>query len=152
VSEEIGEYLKTLKPVKTGSGNISFGIVKHHPLALFDGRKTIRNRSEKLYLKNYNDGGGIDRFFYVPKVGKKERDEFNDHPTVKPKELIKHLVKLVTPENGICCDPFFGSGSLGVSIKELGNYKFIGIEKQKEYFEISQRRIGNKWEPLKLVS
>jgi DNA modification methylase len=152
ISEEIGEYLKTLKPVKTGSGKISFGIVKHHPLALFDGRKTIGNRNEKLYLKNYNDGGGIDRFFYVPKVGKKERDEFNDHPTVKPKELIKHLVKLVTPENGICCDPFFGSGSLGVSIKELGNYKFIGIEKQKEYFEISQRRIGNNWEPLKLVS
>jgi DNA modification methylase len=86
--------------------------------------KKILNGNDKKYCKNYNDGGGIDRYFYVPKVEGKERGEYNTHPTVKPKELIKHLVKLITPEGGICCDPFFGSGSLGLSIRELVNYKF----------------------------
>jgi DNA modification methylase len=152
IGEEIGDFLRSLKPLTKGTGKKSYGKVKNYPLGIYDGRKKLTNENNTLYCKNYNDGGGIDRYFYVPKVGKKERDEFNDHPTVKPKELLKHLVKLVTPENGICCDPFFGSGSLGVSIKELGNYKFIGIEKQKEYFEISQRRIGSYLEQLELAS
>jgi DNA modification methylase len=142
VSEEVGEQLRSLKPITKGSGKKSYGRIKHHPLALYDGREKILNGNDKKYCKNYNDGGGIDRYFYVPKVEGKERGEYNTHPTVKPKELIKHLVKLITPEGGICCDPFFGSGSLGLSIRELVNYKFIGIEREKKYFQISQRRVG----------
>lgn len=142
INEEVGEYLNTLKPLTKGNGKMSFGKITNHPLALYDGRVMKPTGNEKLYLKNYNDTGGVDRFFYVPKVSKAEREEFNTHPTVKPKELIKHLVKLITPKGGICCDPYFGSGTLGLSIRELGNYKFIGIEREMKYFEISQRRVG----------
>ena len=80
------------------------------------------------------------RFFYCPKVSKKERGENNKHPTVKPQELMKYLVRLVTPKGGTVLDPFMGSGSTGMAAKDLG-FDFIGIEKSEEYFKICQERI-----------
>ena len=70
------------------------------------------------------------------KVGK------NNHPTVKSIKLMEYLVKLITPENGTVLDPFMGSGTTGVACVRLGKM-FIGIEKEKEYFVISEKRIKN---------
>ena len=64
----------------------------------------------------------------------------NTHPTVKPIELIKYLCRLVTPKGGTVLDPFMGSGSTGMAAKDEG-FDFIGIEKEKEYFEIAKQRI-----------
>ena len=86
--------------------------------------------------------GGASRFFYCPKVSKKERGEGNVHPTVKPIALMEYLIKLVTPKGGIVLEPFMGSGSTGIAAKKLG-MSFIGIEKEEEYMEIAKRRIEN---------
>jgi DNA modification methylase len=80
------------------------------------------------------------RFFYCAKSSKKDRGEGNSHPTVKPQELMKYLVKLVTPPNGTVLDPFMGSGSTGLAAKAIG-FKFIGIEKDEGYFAIAKARI-----------
>ena len=48
------------------------------------------------------DSGSAARFFYCAKASKKDRGDGNNHPTVKPTELMKWLVKLVTPEGGWC--------------------------------------------------
>jgi site-specific DNA-methyltransferase (adenine-specific) len=65
----------------------------------------------------------------------------NNHPTVKPTKLMQYLIRLVTPIGGITIDPYFGSGSSGKStIREDNDYKFIGIEKEKEYFNIAVER------------
>ena len=64
----------------------------------------------------------------------------NTHPTVKPQELMKYLCRLVTPKGGVVLDPFMGSGSTGMAAKDEG-FNFIGIEKEKEYFEIAEARI-----------
>ena len=64
----------------------------------------------------------------------------NNHPTVKPQELMKYLCRLVTPKGGTVLDPFMGSGSTGMAAKDEG-FDFIGIEREKEYFEISEQRI-----------
>ena len=64
----------------------------------------------------------------------------NTHPTVKPQELMKYLCRLVTPKGGVVLDPFMGSGSTGMAAKDEG-FDFIGIEKEKEYFEIAEARI-----------
>ncbi len=87
--------------------------------------------------------GGASRFFYKAKTSKKERSEgllsSNTHPTVKPTELMQYLVRLVTPQNGITIDPFFGSGSTAKGcIRE--RFRFIGIEQSKEYFDIAVAR------------
>ena len=64
----------------------------------------------------------------------------NNHPTVKPQELMKYLCRLVTPKGGVVLDPFMGSGSTGMAAKDEG-FDFIGIEKEQEYFEIASARI-----------
>ena len=81
------------------------------------------------------------RYFYCPKVSKSERGEGNSHPTVKPIALMRYLCRLVTPKGGTVIDPFMGSGSTGIACKEEG-FEFIGIEREKEYFEIAEKRIS----------
>ena len=88
------------------------------------------------------------KYFYCPKVSRKERHigfddpntQGNNHPTVKPVELMKYLIKLVTPPGGIVLDPFNGSGSTGCAAVELG-YNYIGCELDPKYVEISEKRI-----------
>lgn len=68
----------------------------------------------------------------------------NNHPTVKPIELMKYLIKLVTPPGGHVMDPFNGSGSTGCAAVELG-YDYTGIELDSDYCAIARRRIA-AWE------
>jgi site-specific DNA-methyltransferase (adenine-specific) len=65
----------------------------------------------------------------------------NTHPTVKSRHLMKYLITLITPENGIVLDPFCGSGTTAVACKEL-NRNYICIEKEQEYFNIACDRIN----------
>ena len=126
---------------------------------------------------NYGDKGGASRFFYCPKVSKKERNagcedleikesnsigstyagnqttskiggnpdkptepKKNNHPTVKPIDLMAYLCRLITPPNGIVLDPFMGSGSTGMAALREG-FRFCGMEQDKNYFEIAEKRI-----------
>lgn len=63
------------------------------------------------------------------------------HPTQKPIDLMEWLIKTYTNENDTVLDFTMGSGSTGVACKNL-NRNFIGIELDKNYFEIAQKRIG----------
>jgi site-specific DNA-methyltransferase (adenine-specific) len=81
------------------------------------------------------------RYFYCPKTSKAEKGKDNSHPTVKPIKLMKYLCRLVTPKGGTVLDPFMGSGSTGIAAKDEG-FEFIGIEREKEYFEIAERRVS----------
>jgi DNA modification methylase len=96
----------------------------------------------------HSDSGGASRFFYVAKASKAEReagldsdgDRANHHPTVKPIELMRYLVRLVTPKGGTVLDPFMGSGSTGCAAM-LEGMDFVGIDITPEYLEIARRRI-----------
>ena len=74
-------------------------------------------------------------------TGRFVTEKQNVHPTVKPIKLMKYLCRLVTPKGGTVLDPFMGSGSTGIAAKDEG-FEFIGIESEKEYFEIAERRIS----------
>jgi len=87
--------------------------------------------------------GESSRFFYCPKTSKKDRNEgdvFNHHNTVKPTDLMRYLINLITPPNGTTLDPFMGSGSTGKAAIRCG-VNFIGIEKEQEYMDIASSRI-----------
>jgi DNA modification methylase len=64
----------------------------------------------------------------------------NNHPTVKPIELMKYLIKLITPPGGTVLDPFNGSGSTGCAAVELG-HPYIGCELDDQYVAIAKTRI-----------
>jgi site-specific DNA-methyltransferase (adenine-specific) len=84
--------------------------------------------------------GSAARFFYCAKASKRDRDEGNNHPTVKPTDLMRYLCRLVTPPDGTVLDPFMGSGSTGKAAV-LEGFRFIGIEREEEYCEIAKARI-----------
>lgn len=65
----------------------------------------------------------------------------NTHPTVKPTELMRWLVRLVTPPGGRVIDPFMGSGSTGRACA-LEGFEFTGIEREAEYMPIARARIN----------
>jgi len=69
----------------------------------------------------------------LPRVG--------SHPTVKPTELMRHLVRLVTPPGGIVLDPFLGSGTTALAAEQEG-FAWIGIEKEAEYVAIAEARLN----------
>jgi len=80
------------------------------------------------------------RFFYCAKVSPSERGD-SKHPTMKPISILIWLCNLTrTPTGGIVLDPFMGSGSTGIACLR-NNRDFIGIELEKEYFDIAQKRI-----------
>lgn len=64
----------------------------------------------------------------------------NHHPTVKPVDLMRWLVRLVTPPQGLALDPFMGSGTTGVACVLEGR-RFLGIEREAAYVAIAERRI-----------
>jgi site-specific DNA-methyltransferase (adenine-specific) len=97
-----------------------------------------------LTNRGINDTGGASRFFYVAKASRSERNkglERNIHPTVKPVDLMRYLIRLVTPKGGTVLDPFMGSGTTAVAaIQEGANW--IGCEREPEYVAIIEARIA----------
>jgi site-specific DNA-methyltransferase (adenine-specific) len=87
--------------------------------------------------------GSAARFFYCAKANKAERNagltDRNHHPTVKPINLMRYLIRLVTPANGIVLDPFLGSGTTAVAAIHEG-VEWIGFEINPEYGHIAERR------------
>jgi DNA modification methylase len=64
----------------------------------------------------------------------------SSHPTVKPIDLMRHLVRLVCPPGGQILDPFLGSGTTALAASEEG-FRCIGIERELEYLEIAKGRL-----------
>jgi site-specific DNA-methyltransferase (adenine-specific) len=90
-------------------------------------------------------GGGASRFFYTAKASRHDRNAGgladNTHPTVKPTELMRWLIRLVTPPGGIILDPFGGSGSTGLAAR-AENTRCILIEREPEYLQIIRDRLS----------
>lgn len=64
----------------------------------------------------------------------------NHHPTVKPIELMRYLVRLITPKGGLVLDPYVGSGTTAIAAKQEKMH-YIGIELEKDYVDIAEARI-----------
>ncbi|HSG61627.1 MAG TPA: DNA methyltransferase [Pseudomonadales bacterium] len=95
-------------------------------------------------IMNYGDTGSAARYFFCAKASRSDRSSDgevdNDHPTVKSRELMSYLCKLICPPGGTILDPFMGSGSTGVAARELG-FAFVGIEQDAHNLELARRRI-----------
>ena len=88
----------------------------------------------------FNNGNKMIHDFIETSVVSNGEKKAGKHPTQKPIALLEHFVKLLSNEGDLVVDPFMGSGSTGVVCKKLGR-NFVGVEFDKEYYEIAQRRI-----------
>lgn len=118
--------------------------------------------------KHYGGVSGASRFFYVPKPSRNEREFglgpplkclrceyetregkkhtkhdhiYNEHATVKAVQLMRYLVKLVTPPGGTVLEPFMGSGTTLLAAREE-NFNCVAIEREAAYIEIAKMRIS----------
>jgi site-specific DNA-methyltransferase (adenine-specific) len=140
-------------------------LVKENPIGRFPAN-VMHDGSKKVL----DGMGEASRFFYCPKTSKADRDHGcdameakqyshdgrearnetayqrndsqarNNHPTVKPTELMRYLCRLVTPKDGVVLDPFTGSGSTGRGAI-LEGFRFIGCEMDADYIKIAEARI-----------
>ena len=74
----------------------------------------------------------------------------NNHPTVKPIQLFSYLVTLGSRKDDVVLDPFMGSGTTPIACVTLDR-KYLGIEREKEYFEIAEARVEKAKNPASLV-
>jgi len=74
----------------------------------------------------------------------------NNHPTVKPLQLFSYLVTLGSRKDDVVLDPFMGSGTTPISCVTLDR-KYLGIEREKDYFEIAEARVKKAINPANLV-
>jgi DNA modification methylase len=167
----IGDEVRSVSRRSDGNEQLTFGGENANSGAEYEQADTGRYPSNVI-----GDIPDYQKFFYCPKVNRKERHigfeeetipapfgnvkgvyvdgkrmakvaddtQFasagNNHPTVKPIELMKYLIKLITPPGGIILDPFNGSGSTGMAAVELG-HEYIGCELDPKYIDISIKRI-----------
>lgn len=105
--------------------------------------------SDTEYLLYFRAGGvpmygsyATKKKYYITPCNKADKVKYK-HPTIKPVEIIKNLVINSSKGGDTILDPFMGSGTTGVAVKEVGGGRhFIGIELDKEYYEIAKKRIG----------
>ncbi len=82
------------------------------------------------------------KYFYAPRATRKEKGDNNNHPTVKPVNLMEYLIRVYSPVKSIVLDPFCGSGTTGVAAIQQDR-EFIGIDLNKNYCDIAKKRVGN---------
>ena len=92
-------------------------------------------------MKEINGGKQMRNLFDVPNTKTSEKS-FGKHPSQKPIEVIKNLVLALTNEDDIIIDPFSGSGTTAFVAKQ-NNRKFIGVECDENYVDISNQRIAS---------
>ena len=90
----------------------------------------------------YGGEGGASRFFYTAKADSSERPRVDGlaHPTVKPLELMRYLVRLVTPPGGTVLEPFGGSGTT-IEACVIEGFRCIAIELTEEYLTLIAQRL-----------
>jgi site-specific DNA-methyltransferase (adenine-specific) len=88
----------------------------------------------------YGDTGGASRFYYCAKASRRERGAGNTHPTTKPLNLCRWLVRLVTPPGGLVLDAFAGSGTTLLAARAEGR-RAVGVELSARYCAIARKRL-----------
>jgi DNA modification methylase len=97
---------------------------------------------DRTEISRPTDSGGASRFFYTAKADQHERPKVNGvaHPTVKPLDLMRWLVRLVTPPGGTVLEPFAGSGTTAEACVIEG-FKCIAIEREPDYLPLIVARL-----------
>ena len=130
--EDFEDYRRYFYSAKASKKDRDEGLDEFEEQQMYDGKNA------QFGYGNTKDDNFGDR---VANVKRK-----NIHPTVKPTELMRYLIRMVTPKGGTVLDPFNGSGSTGKATmlentENNKDYKYIGIELTEEYLPIAKARI-----------
>ena len=99
----------------------------------------------------WTNGSGATRVFRMSRIDAYQNSgEGKEHPTQKPTALMEWCLSL-HPKAATVCDPFMGSGTTGVACARMG-LQFVGIERERKYFDIACRRIEDAQRQGRLIA
>lgn len=149
--KEKGRGLLHTQEIKTEDGRHPLNVELMDPDVLVNLDDDIRDMSKFMYvakpsrterdfgceaLEVRKIEGGL-----AGNMGKSETEARNIHPTVKPIDLMRRLVRMLTKPGATVIDPFMGSGTTGIACALEGR-NFIGIERERDFYNISSHRIA----------
>lgn len=124
--------------------NISCRAFTHSTETILWAKKDLKKAKHKFnydVMKELN-GGKQMKDVWETSLTKPSEKKCGKHPTQKPVDLLEKIVLASTDENDLILDPFSGSGTTGIVASRL-NRQYIGIEKEKEYLDLTIRRKEN---------
>lgn len=127
--------------------NLSCRTFTHSTETILWARKNVKTSKHKFnykLMKQLNNNKQM-KDVWITSTVKRSEKKYGNHPTQKPKEILEKIILASTDEGDIILDPFNGSGTTGV-VANILNRKYIGIEKEREYIELSKRRLENEKE------
>ena len=117
-------------------------------LLIWAGKDEKTKHTFNYDLMRAENGGKQMKSVWTFTAPKNSEKTFGKHPTQKPVDLLNRIIKASTNEGDVVLDPFLGSGTTAVSCV-LNNRKYIGIEKEKEYFELAKKRVEDAERKMK---
>ena len=121
--------------------NISCRAFVHSTETILWAKKDIKKAKHKFnydVMKELNDGKQM-KDVWETSLTKPSEKKCGKHPTQKPIALLEKIILASTDENDLILDPFNGSGTTGIVASRLKR-KYIGIDKEKEYLDLTIRR------------
>ena len=127
--------------------NISCRAFTHSTETILWAKKDIKNAKHKFNYETMKtmNGGKQMKDVWETSLTKPSEKKYGKHPTQKPIELLKRIIIASTDEGDLILDPFNGSGTTGI-VANLLNRKYIGIEKEKDYLDLTIRRFKHRKE------
>lgn len=124
--------------------NISCRAFVHSTETILWAKKDLKNNKYKF---NYEvmrkmNGGKQMKDVWETSLTKPSEKKYGKHPTQKPMDLLEKIILASTDEGDLILDPFNGSGTTGIVANKL-NRRYIGIEKEQEYLDLTIRRLIN---------
>ena len=122
--------------------NISCRAFVHSTETILWAKKDLKNNKYKFNyeVKRKMNGGKQMKDVWETSLTKPSEKKYGKHPTQKPMDLLEKIILASTDEGDLILDPFNGSGTTGIVASRL-NRKYIGIEKEKEYLDLTIRRL-----------
>ena len=144
----LDEYTAALLDEQSGVAGGGFGVRGGGGEVYGGGKGYAGTLAETGQVVGYGDTGGASRFFYTAKAGSDERPRVDGiaHPTVKPLDLMRWLVRLVTPPGGVVLEPFAGSGTT-LEACVIEGFSCIGIEREADYIRLIEARLSKPIQP-----
>lgn len=121
--------------------NISCRAFVHSTETILWAKKNLKNSKHKFNYSLMRELNGDKQMkdVWETSLTKPSEKKCGKHPTQKPMEILEKIILSSTDEGDLILDPFNGSGTTGIVASRL-NRKYIGIEKEKEYFDLTIRR------------
>lgn len=121
--------------------NISCRAFVHSTETILWAKKDLKKAKHKFNYSTMRElnGGKQMKDVWETSLTKPSEKKCGKHPTQKPIELLENIIKASTDENDSILDPFNGSGTTGIAASRL-NRKYIGIEQEREYLDLTIRR------------